>query len=235
MTQRSYHAPFCDMEGTGEMIENDSRGKNMVMNASVKGIILMVLISGLLSMVGGALTEVQANPPGPSSGTSVSNFTGESRTFTITVDKISNFTWSIGGISTINNTVSSFTGTATPGLTTITVNAVEFNGTANVSHTWLWNVTNRPPTAPGFTTVPPAIIVKETGVDITFSINQTDAKTRVSYGNDFSLGSGSVWNNDSGLTRTISLSGLSKNTTYYYRVYLSNGTDSGLVYYFRYF
>jgi len=186
------------MEGTGEMIENDSRGKNMVMKTSVKGIILIVLICGLFSMVGGALTEVMFNPSDPT----VFNFAGETRPFTIMVDQLSNFTWS-NGMSTINDTVSTFTGTATPGLTTVTVTAVEFNGTANVSHTWLWNVTNPPPTAPGFTTVPSAINVKETGVDITFSMNQTDGKTRVYYGNDTSLGSGPVRMNDSGPTGTI--------------------------------
>ena len=48
MTQRSYHAPFCDMEGTGEMIENDSRGKNMVKGKDVLEIAIVLLIISLI-------------------------------------------------------------------------------------------------------------------------------------------------------------------------------------------
>ncbi|MDP2844953.1 MAG: fibronectin type III domain-containing protein, partial [Candidatus Methanoperedens sp.] len=74
-------------------------------------------------------------------------------------------------------------------------------------------------------TSPAATNITDTSADITFSVNQSDASTIVRYGITEALGSDSSWNNNTVTSRTISLSGLTKSTTYYYSVYAYNGSN----------
>jgi S-layer protein (TIGR01567 family) len=68
---------------------------------------------------------------------------------------------------------------------------------------------------------------------IAFSVNQTDASTRIVYSEDSTLTSGlsySSWDNNTGSNdHTIELSGLSEGTTYYYSVYAYNANNDSLV------
>ncbi len=67
--------------------------------------------------------------------------------------------------------------------------------------------------------------ITNTSAKITFTVDQEDAKTMIDYGTSISLGQNSDWNNDTGLTRNITLSGLDKDTNYRLRIYAYNGND----------
>ena len=64
-----------------------------------------------------------------------------------------------------------------------------------------------------------------TSVVVNYAVNQSDAGTRVAYGTDPSLGNWSPWDNGT-LVHNVTISGLTENRTYYYSVYVYNGTDS---------
>jgi S-layer protein (TIGR01567 family) len=66
--------------------------------------------------------------------------------------------------------------------------------------------------------------ITDTSATITFTVNQSDANTIVSYGTT-SLDQQSKWDNGTGLTRVITLSGLDQNTKYSYKIYAYNGSD----------
>ncbi len=70
--------------------------------------------------------------------------------------------------------------------------------------------------------------ITDTNAEITFTVDQEDAKTIIRYGTTVSLGEDSDWDNDTGLTRSITLSGLNKNTNYRFRIYAYNGSDQNL-------
>ncbi|VVB96937.1 S-layer protein [uncultured archaeon] len=88
-------------------------------------------------------------------------------------------------------------------------------------------------TIQSFTTIDPtapnATVTSATPEDITanisFTLNQTDAKTSVHYGTSPSLELIPVWNNGTGSPRTIQLTSLSQGTPYFYSVYAYNGTN----------
>lgn len=61
--------------------------------------------------------------------------------------------------------------------------------------------------------------------NISFRVNQSDARTRIYYGITESLGTWSDWNNDISLQRRITLSGLLNDTKYNFSVYAYNGSD----------
>jgi len=81
--------------------------------------------------------------------------------------------------------------------------------------------TDTAPTISGTTTAN----ISYTSADITFTVNQSDSRTRVYYGTTESLGEFSNWNNYTGLSRTIALSNLSEDTKYYYSIYAYNGSN----------
>ncbi len=71
--------------------------------------------------------------------------------------------------------------------------------------------------------------ITETSASITFTIDQIDARTLIHYGTNKSMSKKSNENTDISLTRTIVLSDLSKNKSYYYSIYAYNRTNSGQV------
>ncbi len=72
-----------------------------------------------------------------------------------------------------------------------------------------------------------AVNISDTSANITFTANQSDARTRVYYGTTESLGEFSSWNNNTGLSITIALYNLSGSTKYYYSIYAYNGSNQG--------
>ncbi|WP_440946356.1 S-layer protein domain-containing protein [Methanosarcina sp. T3] len=80
------------------------------------------------------------------SDSSVSNNVGDSRTFTATVSRTSDMTWSLDGVNVQTNSSvdsSSYTNSsAVEGTHTLTVNAVDGNGTAAESKSWTWTVSS---------------------------------------------------------------------------------------------
>lgn len=67
--------------------------------------------------------------------------------------------------------------------------------------------------------------IKESSADISFNVDQEDAKTRIYYGTTINLDERSNWNNETELSRTISLSDLLSGTKYFYSIYAFNGTN----------
>ncbi|MDN5309454.1 MAG: hypothetical protein PWP14_848 [Methanolobus sp.] len=78
--------------------------------------------------------------------------------------------------------------------------------------------------APDVTLGTPSDITHESA-KINYNVNQSDASTRVEYGPTAALGSNSDWSNGSS-SHAVTLSGLSPDTTYHYRVFAINSTDS---------
>lgn len=80
------------------------------------------------------------------SSSSVSDNVGDSRTFTATVSRTSDMTWSLDGVDVQTNSSvdsSSYTNSsAVEGTHTLTVNAVDGNGTAAESKSWTWTVSS---------------------------------------------------------------------------------------------
>jgi len=78
------------------------------------------------------------------SSSSVSNNVGDSRKFTAAVSQTSNMTWSLDGVTLYTNSSvdsSSYTNSsAVEGTHTVTVNAVNGNGTAAEPKSWTWTV-----------------------------------------------------------------------------------------------
>ncbi|CAG1005444.1 hypothetical protein METP3_03720 [Methanosarcinales archaeon] len=230
MTQRFYYAPFCDMEDDGEMIKNDSRGKNMIKRKYFKGIAILVLILGMLSV---AMAITITSPP---ADLSVSNITGDpARIFTITVSGNSTVTWLVNGTvdeTDSPNTIFSYTNsTFEVGIWNVTAIARNStNGSDIDMRKWLWTVTAAPPseTAPIITPSPTAIAF-DTSANISFIVNQSNARTNIRYGIS-SLDSESIWQNGSsyGNSRNILLTGLSPGNQYFYSVFAYNDTNLSL-------
>jgi S-layer protein (TIGR01567 family) len=217
----------------------------MVIKKYIKGIVFVVL---MLSVVSFAVSALTINSPTDSSGTVVVNNTvgDPPRTFSIQVNESANFTWYIDGhviiestndviTGSTNATMSNYTNkSAGIGYWNITVDAIVFNGTDTNSYAWWWNVTAASPpgdtnTTPAFTAGPSAPNKNDTSAEIIFGVNQSDANTTVRYGIiESSLVNESPWKNGTGLSRTISLSGLTKGTLYYYSVYLYNNSNQSL-------
>lgn len=84
------------------------------------------------------------------------------------------------------------------------------------------NATNG--TAPEITNISIAGITSSTA-NMSFSVNQSDARTIIHYGKTTSMTERSSQNNDISLQRKIMLSGLTDNKTYYYSIYAYNNTD----------
>lgn len=72
-----------------------------------------------------------------------------------------------------------------------------------------------------------AIDSTDNSADISFSVNQTqtDVNTIIDYGTTQSLENKSGWNNGTESPRTITLSDLLSNTTYYYKINAYSGSD----------
>jgi S-layer protein (TIGR01567 family) len=97
---------------------------------------------------------------------------------------------------------------------------IETFTTKNVSS----NVTLSLPTPPDISNINIVDTTSSTA-NISFDVNQSDANTRTYYGMDQSLGTWSDWNNNSGKTRTITLSNLLNNTNYNFSIYAYNGSN----------
>ncbi|ATU08847.1 S-layer protein domain-containing protein [Methanohalophilus portucalensis] len=65
---------------------------------------------------------------------------------------------------------------------------------------------------------------------ISFDVNQSDSATRIAYSTspDFSVATWSAWENSTSISRSIDISGLSENTTYYYTIYAHNSTNTSV-------
>ena len=221
------------MEGDGEMIKNDSRGKNMVKGKYFKGIAILVLILGMLSVS----MAITIDPP--SSDQSANNVTGDpARIFTITISGNSTVKWYVNGTLAYtdpnpNATTSSYTNSTFKvgvwNVTAIATNSTNANDSA--TRKWLWTVTAPSPpvyTAPTITPSPTAIAF-DTSANISFNVNQSNANTTVRYGIS-SLDSGSLWQNGSsyGSSRNILLTGLTPGIQYIYSVFAYNASNSSL-------
>lgn len=96
------------------------------------------------------------------------------------------------------------------------------------------NNTTTPPTTTTNNTTTPTIgnIVitnkTNTSVDITFTVDQIDARTVIHYGTTPSMTKKSSENGLPSLIRTITLSGLSTGKTYFYSIYAFNGSNTSL-------
>ncbi len=187
---------------------------------------------------GSFVVRVAPSITSPLPASPVNSSVNTTQNFNVTVNQDANVSWKLNGIEVQNLSVAaggksdysnSSIGAGTYDLTAIAINA---NGTSSPQK-WIWTVSF--PTlgpvgsAPQITGVN-AKNIKDTSADITFTVNQSDAKTRVKYGTDSSLSSGSeIWSDWKNNTPwTIPLSGLNKNTTYYFSVYAYNGTNESL-------
>ncbi|MDO9097876.1 MAG: S-layer protein domain-containing protein, partial [Candidatus Methanoperedens sp.] len=110
--------------------------------------------------------------------------------------------------------------------TTYYYSVYAYNGSnqSYFSNSSIQNFATNNPSAPNITNVATGNL-SVSSVNISFDVNQSNAKTRVYYGTTEALGAWSDWNNISSLSRTIMLSGLSEGTLYYYSVYAYNGSN----------
>jgi S-layer protein (TIGR01567 family) len=68
--------------------------------------------------------------------------------------------------------------------------------------------------------------ITNTSVEITFTVDQTDTDTIVHYGTMATITQRSNWNNNTILTRSITLSDLEEDTRYYLSIYAYNASDA---------
>ncbi|NJD52447.1 MAG: hypothetical protein FIB07_06210 [Candidatus Methanoperedens sp.] len=203
----------------------------MVKRKYVIEIAIVVLILGFLSSVMGI-----ANVPAGDQG-SVSNNSGESRNFSITITgQNATVNWYINGSLVKGpqiNTTSSFyqNNSAAAGFWNVSVVSFNASNPSDTSMTtWWWTVTAAPPseTAPVITPSPIANPF-DTSANISFIVNQSNANTSVRYGLS-SLDSVSTWQNGSsyGNSRTILLIGLEPGKQYIYSVFAYNNSNTSL-------
>ncbi|PWB51703.1 MAG: hypothetical protein C3F06_09835 [Candidatus Methanoperedenaceae archaeon] len=204
----------------------------MVNKKFVLGFTILVLIFGFVINVVG----IKNNPSGDR-GPVYSN-SGEPRNFNITITDN----------TPINNTVKWYINGSKNGSTeydvsspnrTFTKNAGHYNITvisanaSNASDTdfteWLWIVTDSTSseTAPTITTDPSETPL-DTSAYINFSVNQSNARTKVLYGTSVSTMILDEWDNDTHSNKVIHLIGLSHGTKYYYNVTAYNNTNMSL-------
>ncbi|SNQ59889.1 S-layer protein domain-containing protein [Candidatus Methanoperedens nitratireducens] len=192
------------------------------------GIIIFVLMMGVV-LVGLAGVPTTDYLP---ADTTVNDVAGAQRSFNVSSNQSINATWKINGTEVQNNTnvdVSNYpNASAVLGSWNISVTVWNENMIVPEYHEWFWNVTSASSpsgdSTPNVTSLT-AVNITDTSAVIQFSINQSDAKTRVYYGTTNALGTWSNYNNVSGLSRTIQLSGLTNGTTYYYSVFAYNGSN----------
>jgi len=205
----------------------------MVNRKYVLGFTILVLIFGfIINAVG-----IQNVPSGDRG--SVTNNSGEPRTFSITITDntpVNNTVkWYINGSkngSTENDvTLSNRTFTKNAGHYNITVISANASNASDSDFTeWLWIVTDAAPgeTAPTITTSTADPL--DTSANISFTVNQSNSASKVKYGTNPSLSNGTLWSEwkNSSLSRKIMLSDLTKNTTYFYSVYAYNESNQSL-------
>jgi S-layer protein (TIGR01567 family) len=204
----------------------------MVITNTIKGIAFVVLMLSAVLMVMAAAPTINFNePPTPSNGATVNvNYVnisvtlGESGTALLKwgtdanvsmIGSGTSFYYNKTGLSDGTYTYIVYANDTTPGNWTVSTPTPRtvIVSTASPSYS-APNVIN-----------PAAINIIDSSADISFSLNQSDARTIVYYGATVSLGSSSSWNNNSGLSRTVHISGLTGGTTYYYSVYAHNGSN----------
>jgi S-layer protein (TIGR01567 family) len=203
----------------------------MAIKRYLQGIAIVVLILGMLSV---AMAFSITSPS--SNNIAVNNTTGDpARTFTIITSHNANITWYVNGTpdgSTTNATISNYiNSTFVVGYWNVTAVATNSSNSSQIDRvTWWWTVSEAASveTAPNITSQT-AINITDTSADIKFSVNQSNAISRVRYSKNPSLSSAiwSIWNNNSS-PRTINISGLDKSTSYYYSVYAYNESNHNL-------
>ena len=204
----------------------------MAIKRYLQGIAIVVLILGMLS-VAMAITISSQTP----SSSPVINVIGDpAKSFSISTLSNATVQWSINGTpvltSALNVTTSTYTnnsfGVGIWNVTAKASNSSNLSEIAMVYWSWIVSAAVQSETAPGFTAGPTANSL-DTSARINFTINQSNANTIVLYGNDSSnLNLKSDWENGTGTVHTISLSGLSKGTQYYYSVYAYNSSNESL-------
>ncbi|MBU4340720.1 MAG: hypothetical protein KKD46_07375, partial [Euryarchaeota archaeon] len=208
----------------------------MVNKNVVRGIGFVLMISLLLYSVN-ALTVDSTNP----SVVDVTNIVGETRTFNLTVNESSNFSWYINGsgissgITGTNEVLTSsyLNSTLSVGYWNITAVAVSVaNGTVNGS-TWWWTVNpaSGGETAPTVTSAPDVSGITGSGANISFSLDQSNALTNIYLGTTPTPDATWFWHDGDNATspnRKIILSGLNEGTLYYYTVYAYNSSNQSL-------
>ncbi len=205
----------------------------MVFKNYIKGIAFVVLIlSAVLIAMAAAPSIDSPKPPG-----SIPSYQGATQVFNLSSNQSATFTWYINSSQVQQNTtvaagtlVSYSNNTAGVGIHNVTVVVSNStNGTA--SNMWLWTVSaatgSSSNTTPDFTVNPTHGGITDTSAYINFSVNQSSALAKVSYGIDSSLGLGEVWNNNS-VSRVIPITGLTKGTSYQYSVFLYNSSNQSL-------
>jgi len=203
----------------------------MVNSKYVLGFLILVLILGFITNV----AAIQNTPTGVQS--QVSNNSGEPRNFSITItDTPLNNTvkWYVDGVLNLtqtNKTSSNINITENAGLHNITVISTNSSNASDTDFTmWPWNVTDAATseTAPTITT--PTANPLDTSANISFTVNQSNSVSKVKYGTNPSLTSGTDWSEwkNSSLSRKIILSDLTKNTTYFYSIYAYNESNQSL-------
>lgn len=203
----------------------------MVNRKYVLGIAILVLIIGFITNAAG---NIQNNPTGDQG--KVYNNSGEQRTFSISITPSVNNTvkWYVDedlNLSQTNQSLSNITITETAGNHNITVISKNSSNLSDSDSTnWTWVVTDAATseTAPTITT--PTADPLDTSANISFTVNQSNSASKVKYGTDPSLSSGTHWSEwkNSSLSRKIMLSDLTKNTTYFYSVYAYNESNQSL-------
>ncbi len=201
----------------------------MVIRRSVRGIAFVLMMMGLFSVA----MAITITPSGDQLAT---NVTGESRNFTITTDYNATVTWYLNGtvvkVPEINVTSSFYyNGSAATGFWNVSAIAVNASNPADIVMTrWWWTVTPLPggETSPNFTSTPIVDTLTDTSVNISFSLNQSNALTNIYYGTTPAPDITWVWgagDNSSTSSRKIYLPGLTQNTLYYYSVYAYNSSN----------
>jgi len=207
------------------------------MSEMIKNKIYLLLI--MLSIISTAYATYAMTITEPPENLTVYNNVGESRTFKIVIDHRANVEWFIGdkkitsGINGSKNVkVSTYkNNSASVGeweIKAIAKNVSNLNDTETRKWIWIVNETIKS----SVNTTPyidndniNVIDITDNKAKITFTVNQSDADTIVRYGTSTSIKERSSWNNETGLSREITLSNLTKGKKYHFSIFAYNGSN----------
>jgi S-layer protein (TIGR01567 family) len=147
-------------------------------------------------------------------------------TATVTVTVVPNATATVNPNVTTTvspNVTATVTVTVVPNATA-TVNPNGTNGTSPKITNGTNDTNGTNGTSPKITNIDKTGITSST-VNISFSVDQQDAKTIIYYGATLSLGTPSSWDNSTSKNRNIMLSGLRNSTGYNFSIRAYNGTN----------
>ncbi|MGB8218192.1 MAG: S-layer protein domain-containing protein [Candidatus Methanoperedens sp.] len=202
----------------------------MVKKITIKGIAFLVLmLSIVLIAMAGVPTITFNEPPTPTNGATV-NVDYVNISVTLNESGTALVSWDGGANVSMTGSGTSFyyNQTLLNGLHTYIVyanDATPANWTSSTRTVTVSVASPSSPSAPSFTILPSTDAPTASSVNISFSLNQTNALTNIQYGTTPALGSWAAGDNTTSTTRSIFLSGLSPGTPYYYSVYAYNSTN----------